>query len=408
MLESLILLTFFGFILASQRKIGVANPFKIYFALWFILFLSYFFLRETFVPVPLEFFLVMICAKSLAFVLLLLIYFQTAEVSQKNFFDGTFKPKKTLLLIAQIVPLLAAPLVYFKAVSIAGGDDIFTVIGYVKLRSAMTADGESFGVLSYFSILSFVVASVVVGAYLNRWIGLWRVCGSIAVSLFYVYVSTGRTFALLFFSLLAVPLILTGVIRGKGIICSTILVVCAFAFVTAMTAKGISVEADAGDNISSFSEQLRAYVIAPLIAFSRLVNNLISADFGLNTFRLVFSILKALGIIDAAPAALIRDYEFVPDPTNVYTVYDAYFRDFSFAGIFIPPTFLLGHWWLYQKAKNYGDKWIYYYSASVYPLVMQFFQDQYFSLLSMWVQIGFWYWLLLDSRLHLNKNEINS
>jgi oligosaccharide repeat unit polymerase len=103
----------------------------------------------------------------------------------------------------------------------------------------------------------------------------------------------------------------------------------------------------------------------------------------------------ALGLSNIQPVALIKEFTYVPDLTNVYTVYEVYFRDFSYSGILIPPLFLVGHYWLYRKALLFGGVWIFYYSASVYPLVMQFFQDQYFSILSLWIQVAFWFWLIL-------------
>ncbi|MBT2334944.1 oligosaccharide repeat unit polymerase [Variovorax paradoxus] len=383
---------------------GFANPFQIYFFIWFFLILGYYFSRDSFIQVAPEYLLLILTAKAVALTLVVGVYLSISRAAEFKGFEGVLRPRVGRIWLAQILVLLAIPLVYQRAVSLAGGDDIFSVIGYIKLRSAMTDDGESFGVLSYFSVLSVVVTSILVNSYAERKIHLLRMIASILISLFYAYISTARTYVLFLFLLLIFPLVLAGVIRFKGILIALFFMVCAFIFVAMMTAKGVSVEADAADNASSFAENLRAYTVAPFLAFSRLVSNPPAAEWGLNTFRLVTTVLNALGVTDRAPPALIRSYEFVPDATNVYTVYETYFRDFLFLGVFIPPLFLIGHWWLYKKAKKSGGKWVYYYSASMYPLVMQFFQDQYFSLLAMWIQIGFWYWLLLSPQLRLEKD----
>jgi oligosaccharide repeat unit polymerase len=112
-------------------------------------------------------------------------------------------------------------------------------------------------------------------------------------------------------------------------------------------------------------------------------------------------------LTDVSPIALLRDYESVPNLTNVYTVYEVYFRDFWYFGVLVPPVFLVVHWELYRRANFIGGIWIFFYSASIYPLVMQFFQDQYFSMLSMWMQIGFWYWFLLVPNQSLHKVKFN-
>jgi oligosaccharide repeat unit polymerase len=135
------------------------------------------------------------------------------------------------------------------------------------------------------------------------------------------------------------------------------------------------------------------------LAFSQLFESSPSPDWGVHTFRFFIALQYVLGISAITPKPLVREFDFVPDPTNVYTAYDVYFRDFAYFGILVPPTFLILHYWLYRKAMRLGGVWIFYYSASVYPLVMQFYQDQYFSLLSMWIQIIFWYWIFLRLRM---------
>jgi oligosaccharide repeat unit polymerase len=217
------------------------------------------------------------------------------------------------------------------------------------------------------------------------------------VSLFYVYVSTGRTHLLLLLSLTLVPLIMLEVVRLRGLSIALLLTAATFVFIATMTAKGISLEADFLENAASLAENLRAYTVAPFVAMSELMQADRPIEWGANTFRFFISVLHALGVSDTPPPMLIRDYVFVPDPTNVYTVYDVYFRDFSYLGVFVPPSLLAVHWWLYDRARKVGGKWMFYYAASVYPLATQFFQDQYFSPLSIWIQIGLWFWIFLGA-----------
>jgi oligosaccharide repeat unit polymerase len=176
-----------------------------------------------------------------------------------------------------------------------------------------------------------------------------------------------------------------------------------------MTGKGILIDEGLLENIDSLLENLRSYTIAPLLAFSKLVESNPPLGWGENTFRFFIALQHSLGLSNIQPVALIKDYAYVPDSVNVYTVYEVYFRDFFYSGILIPPLYLVGHYWLYRKALLFGGVWIFYYSASVYPLVMQFFQDQYFSLLSLWIQIVFWYWLIIvlpKSRLWIRELQL--
>lgn len=397
MLELLLLITFGGLMLASHRRMGLANPFQIYFLIWFLVFFGYYSSGNSFIKVQSEFLMLLLAAKSFAF-LILITAFKTSSIKTKrnNISLGEIKNNK-FILMAQVLVCLATPLAYKKALSLSGAD-IFSVLGYIQLRSAMTEDGQGFGILAYLSTLSYIVTSTSAILYATKSIGFMRLIFSIVVSLFYVYLGTGRTSVLLLLILIFIPLVILNLIHLKGIFIFSLLVVVLFVFIAGMTAKGISVEVGFIENLNSFIENIRGYTVAPFLALSQLANINFSIALGANTFRTFIALAYGLGLSDLQPIALIRGWAYVPDPTNVYTVYETYFRDFLYIGIIVPPLFLAAHWWLYRKAIKIGGIWVFYYSASVYPLAMQFFQDQYFSLFSTWVQIGFWYWLFVSAR----------
>ncbi len=348
-------------------------------------------------------------AKGVAFLFLIIVL--KSKLLKINIHNNFLIEVKSNIFIsvAQYAVFLVTPFAYIKALSLSDGIDIFSVLGYIQLRSSMTDDGQTIGFVGYFSTLSYVVSSISVILYITKQIGAFRLLFSIGVSLFYVYLGTGRTTVLLFLLLIFIPLILLKFFKLREVLISSLLVIALFIFIAGMTAKGISVEAGFSENLTSFLENIRSYTVAPFLALSEFINSNFSVGLGINTFRTFFAFAYYFGLTDEAPIALIRGYAFVPDPTNVYTVYEAYFRDFAYVGIFIPPFFLLAHWWLYRKAMRVGSIWIFYYAASAYPLMMQFFQDQYFSLLSTWVQVGFWYWFFLVVRkISLPKMNIHN
>lgn len=403
MLECLLLLTFSGVVLASQRKMGLANPFQIYFLIWFLVFLGYYILRGDFISVSNEFLMLMLTAKAIAFLFLVVTYRVTSgHVNSETGGASAFQLRSHLLLAAQVVVIAALFFVYEKAVYLAGGDDVFSVLGYKKLRAAWTEGEQGFGYLAYFFILAIVLTSLRIQSYFDKTSGLLGLSVSVAASLLYLYFSTARTFVLLFAAIVFVPLVMRGLIKVRGVLVSAVLVACLFVFVAAMTAKGISLGASFSENLESFLENLRSYTIAPVLALFSLMNTEFMLDYGLNSLRGFVGVFYSFGLTDDPPVDLIKNYQFVPNPTNVYTVYEVYFRDFYYFGLLIPPLFLLAHWWLYAQARRVWGSWVFYYAASVYPLLLQFFQDQYLSLLSMWVQVGFWYWLFLKSD-KLNK-----
>ena len=74
--------------------------------------------------------------------------------------------------------------------------------------------------------------------------------------------------------------------------------------------------------------------------------------------------------------------------TNVYTFYDYYVRDFGcLYAVFAQFIAAYFHGISYKGMLKRNPLQIYYFSFLSYPLVMQFFQDQYISLLSTWIQI---------------------
>ncbi len=75
MIELIIIVTFLGIILSIRRKIGIGNPFQIYFSMWFLVVLGYYIFRHSFVETSTAFITTLIVPKLLAFLLLFLIYF---------------------------------------------------------------------------------------------------------------------------------------------------------------------------------------------------------------------------------------------------------------------------------------------------------------------------------------------
>jgi oligosaccharide repeat unit polymerase len=398
MLEVLLIITLAGLILSCSRRMGIGNPFQLYFMIWFLIFFLYYVSRERYISVSSEFIVFLIAVKIFSFFLLFFTYNMRKGASKLSTPVSISKSQDRLIALAQIVVTVALPFVFFRSITFTGGGDIFTISGYGQLRIAMTYLGESFGLLNYFFIPSYVVSSLITFSYRQGSANISRLLVSILVSLSYVYLSTGRTHLLLFVCLMVTPLVLSETFRLKGILFAALVFSGIFIFMAGMADKGISKDVGIFENLESFHEYMSGYTVLPLLAFSRLVESGLDIDWGKNIFRFFFAVSYALGFSGTNPEPLVRDYIFYDAPTNVYTVYEVYFRDFFYFGIFIPPALLIAHYWLYRKAIRFSGVWVFYYSASVYPLLLQFFQDQYFSLLSIWIQVAFWYWLFLGLR----------
>src|SRR5258705_172224 len=136
-------------------------------------------------------------------------------------------------------------------------------------------------------------------------------------------------------------------------------------------------------------ESFLTYALSGIPALgSFLQNRAPDAELGLNTMRSISALLQTLGFHSTA-VPLVQPYIDVPMSTNVYTIYHPYIKDFGPVGA--PAVlFVLGwiHAALYRRAtvRNPDALFVFLFAVSLFPLVMQVFQDMYFSLLSMWLQ----------------------
>ena len=400
MIELLTTICVVGFLLSSGPWLGLGNPFQLYFAVWSSVLIGYLLSRNAFLPMPGESIALLLLAKLASFVVLVVAVTTSKAlvVGYRSSQSPNLKVNESLVWIILLSVILSLPLAYERAVQLAGAD-VFTVLGYIQLRSALTDGQQDFGLLSYLSMPSFVISSLCVTQYALHRKGVLRMILAVTASLFFVYLSTGRTFVLLLLVMVFAPLVLLKKIRLKGVFLAIALAISLFLAVATMTSKGVSIEEDFRSNVKSFSDSLGAYTIAPLVAFSGLTLEESTASFGQSIFRFFFALFYSLGLTDSPPISLVKEYAFVPGPTNVYTVYEVYWADLSYFGMLVPSVFLVGHWMLYRSASRGSGISIFLCSASYYPLIMQFFQDQYVSLISQWLQLVFWYWLLLVVRI---------
>ncbi|MCL2523733.1 MAG: oligosaccharide repeat unit polymerase [Betaproteobacteria bacterium] len=386
-----------GLLVAQKKHLGLANPFTIYFSAWSLIIGLFCLLQSTFEEPSSEFILIILLAKLIVFLLLVIVKpvkFQAANYGQSTVVR--IRPK--LLAWAQLLTLVLIPFALQRVGELSGGADILTREGYTALRASMTWDGQSLGLFQYISILSFVVSALSLYLWYYGALSIVRAAFSVGVALFYVYIGTGRTTILLLAVSVVIPLVIVGAIRVRGLVVAFASLMLLFSFVALMTGKGVYVDVTLMENIESYTQNLRSYTVAPLLALNEFMKTEPPIEFGVSTFRVIFAMLSFLGFSDIAPVALINDYVYVPDATNVYTVYKDYFLDFSYFGIIIPPLFLIGHWWLYRRALHKGGRWLFVYASTTFPLIMQFFQDQYFSLASLWIQIILWYIIFIKPR----------
>ena len=76
-----------------------------------------------------------------------------------------------------------------------------------------------------------------------------------------------------------------------------------------------------------------AYIYSALLALSKLAESSGHNDVGLYTFRFLVAIFYKLGLSTTEPVKTILEYVSVPLETNVYTVMQPFYQDYSFFGV---------------------------------------------------------------------------
>lgn len=152
-------------------------------------------------------------------------------------------------------------------------------------------------------------------------------------------------------------------------------------------------------------QELQTYLSGGIAAFSETWKIHSFTRLGGNTFRFFVAIGDAIfGSRNAVP--LVNEFTTIGSSitTNVYTFYDFYTRDFGIVySILAQFLFAIIHGVSYNKMKKGNLMSIYLFGMLSYPLIMQFFQDQYISLLSTWIQILLVGFVVFGTRLFFRK-----
>lgn len=309
--------------------------------------------------------------------------------------------KQTIFLnVLFWLSILGLPFYVYKAYTIGLSGD--TENYYMNLRYALSSDEklENYGILVYLWGVSFVsVGLQMLSDYRYRKIKLPI---AFVVAFIYAFFSTGRS---AFFLLFAIIFGILAISRKnnalKLFVYSFVGGLFVFIAIGYLLEKGASAKADFSENILTMWDNLRIYLLSPLAAFDRFMQLDRVPGYGENLFRTIVAIFEKLGF-EVQAVKLVKEFVFVPWPSNVYTIYQPYYTDFLEYGI-VTIQFVFGYWHglLYKKANMGNLFYVFLYAIFLYPLLIQFFHDQYFNLLSLWIQfiaLSSFFFLLSDSK----------
>lgn len=267
---------------------------------------------------------------------------------------------------------------------------------FKSIRYETAVKDVSFGVFSYFVSFSAFVA--ILNGYVfwqNKTVAnKWLYIISFIISLVFAIATMGRTSVLMTLSFnAAIYIISVGRIRIGQIIRYALSFVLLFLVMGILLDKGGSLNDGVKDNANNSIETFGMYMLTPANALDKYINTpLQKKDEGMRSLRFFYVLADKAGIIKVDPQDfnLLDEFLFIPYPVNVYTFYNPYVRDFGFiyALIFLF-MIMLWHSANFIKAtlipRAFFSKIAY--SYMFYPLIMVFFNDQYMSVLSTWIQL---------------------
>jgi oligosaccharide repeat unit polymerase len=309
----------------------------------------------------------------------------SATGATSNSPTGRIEPTRWRPLLFWIA-VLGLPMFASRAMEIAESAD-FTESKLINLRIALTGeldDVQNYGLLGYLIPVAFTSTLVELATSPRKgftprgWVAL-------AVSLGYSVLATGRTYLFLLFIALAFVALMQRRIRAATLAWAGAAIVGVLFFGLGWLFNKIGADSPNVNALGAI-DALSLYLLGSLAGFDFWMAASVPLDWGLNVFRSVLAVGAALGLqVQVVP--LVKDYVFVPEPTNVYTVFQPYVQDYGRLGaILVLAFFGWMHAHLYRAARSQDPRWVILYALGMYPLLMQFFQDQYFSLLTTWVQ----------------------
>ena len=294
--------------------------------------------------------------------------------------------------------LFGLPLAVYEAWELARQGPTESLLINLRIQETLT-DPNAAHLWNYMVLLAVVSA----GLHLLSEVSRLRVAAAIATAAGYALLTTGRTWMLLLTLFLLGVAVMTGRVTARRAMAGGIAASALVFFAVALAlGKGGRTGQPLDENLGGLGRALQVYVAGPLPAFDRFLHNAPPPARGEHMLRSVWAATERLGF-DTRPAPLVQEFVEVPYPTNVYTLYRPYIEDLGLAGALAAPL-LLGslHGVLYRRARSGSLLFVCLYALSLYPLVMQFFQDQYFSLLSQWLQmlavVGVWFYLTPRNR----------
>ena len=304
--------------------------------------------------------------------------------------DVSISLKLRYLLVAIVLVVLPFYIQASYKIFLSSQIDSF----FSGLRSELLYGDEDIGPMKYIVTFSYVVYGINLIAYYKERnkLNLLLVGLSLFLSVTYATFATGRALYLMLLAIYAgVAFIYKKDFSIKRISKLAGFFLIFFIFMGIIYGKGGDTDSTIKQNIEPAAEVTAIYLVSSLNSLDYTLNNQFEITYSGNySLRFFIKIAQQLNIMPRADVAdIVQEFVFIPYPTNIYTLYYKYIKDFGrvYAWIMV---FLYGllHSYLYNKAVATRQiRFALYYAVMLFALMLSFFDDEYIFLTSMWLQI---------------------
>ena len=301
---------------------------------------------------------------------------------------------RQLFNLLLIVSIVITPLYVKKIMDVVlmfGTEDFMS-----SVRTYSVYGDAQLGMLNYSSVINKALLLVAVWGYPR--VKLWQVSWTCIANLLNSLAIMEKGGILLVFFCIVFVLFMRNVISVRTIILLSLIVVVLFYGFNLMRAEDDS-DYQKNETLLGF---FAMYVLSPPVAYCEVVRE-ISPQFGGHTFSLVYVFLNRFGFGPYVIFERLQDFVFVPLPTNVYTIFQPFFLDFGQVGVGVfAVVYGVVSGITYRLMRNGNDfgKCMYLYTA--YILVLQFFQENVFTVNLHVIQLTFFVYLCTQKRFSLS------
>ncbi len=372
------------------------SPWVITLAVWIAIIVMFQFQKDLLYPLSDQFYicvtlwLIIFIVCSVATYYLMPSSGNTAETKAKDL-DISMLAFNTMYVISMII----TPLYLYEILQVVAMFDPADMLNNIRLLAVF--GDESHGFLSYSYIMNQVL--LVSGLWQYPKIPKWKLATIFAATFMSAFAIMEK--GMLFFIILVTLFVMYQKkrIKLRTIGLSGAAVILLFFIINVLRSGSL---ASLENNDSTLLNFFAIYILSPSVAFGRVAQD-ITTQVGSHTFQVPYLLLNQWGFGNFEINIKTQDFVYVPLPTNVYTIFQPFFQDFSYRGVaFFAMLYGTVTGFLYRMYKNGNGICRCIYTYFVYVLVLQFFQENIFMNIVMIMQFVLFTMLIQQQTLRLN------